>query len=80
MMDLLGENVLYVDTDSCIYVNKPGGPKAPLGDYLGDWTNEITPKNGPGSYITQFACGGPKNYAYIINNGKKNTVKYEDSL
>ena len=71
MMDLLGENVLYVDTDSCIYVNKPGGPKAPLGDYLGDWTNEITPKNGRGSYITQFACGGPKNYAYIINNGKK---------
>ena len=46
MMNLLGENVLYVDTDSCIYVNKPGGPKAPLGDYLGDWTNEITPKNG----------------------------------
>lgn len=22
VMDMLGENVLYVDTDSCIYVNK----------------------------------------------------------
>lgn len=62
---------MHVDTDSCIYVNKLDGPRVPLGDFLGEWTNEITPKNGPDSYITHFACGGPKNYAYIINNGKK---------
>lgn len=31
MMNLLGENVLCVDTDSCIYVSKPGGPKRHLG-------------------------------------------------
>ena len=24
-----------------------------------------------GNYITQFACGGPKNYAYVVSNGKK---------
>lgn len=71
IMDMLGENVLYVDTDSCVYVNKPDGPKPPLGDYLGNWTNEITPKHGEGSYITRFACAGPKNYSYVVNNGKK---------
>jgi hypothetical protein len=71
VMDMLGENVLYVDTDSCIYVNKPGGPKPPLGDYLGEWTNELSPKHGVDSYITRFACGGPKNYSYVVNNGKK---------
>ena len=56
---------------SCIYVNKPGGPKPPLGDYLGEWTNELSPKHGVDSYITRFACGGPKNYSYVVNNGKK---------
>ena len=25
LLDLLGESVLYVDTDSCVYVSKPGG-------------------------------------------------------
>ena len=70
-MDLLGENALYVDTDSCIYVSRHDSPKPILGDYLGNLTNEITPKYGAGSYITQFACGGPKNYAYVVNNGAK---------
>ena len=71
VMDLLGQDVLYVDTDSCMYVTRPDGPKPPLGDYLGNLTNEITPKHGAGSYITQFACGGPKNYAYVVSNGEK---------
>ena len=59
LLDLLGESVLYVDTDSCVYVSKPGGPKPATGDFLGDLTNEITPKHGQGAYITQFLCGGP---------------------
>ena len=66
---LIGENVLYVDTDSCVYVSKPGGPQPALGDFLGDLTNEITPKHGPEAYITQFVCGGPKNYAYKVSDG-----------
>jgi hypothetical protein len=72
LMDFLEENVLYVDTDSCIYVNKPGGPKPTLGDYLGNLTSEMTQKHGKGTYITQCVCGGPKNYAYVVNSGKKN--------
>ena len=71
LMELLGENVLYVDTDSCIYLSKRGDPKPPLGDYLGDLTNEITSDHGPDTHITQFVCGGPKNYAYMVNDGGK---------
>ena len=71
LLDLLGENALYVDTDSCIFVSREGSPKPATGDYLGQLTNEITPKHGEASYITRFACGGPKNYAYVVNNGKK---------
>ena len=86
LLDLLGESVLYVDTDSCVYVSKPGGPKPTIGDFLGNLTNEITPKHGQGTYITQFLCGGAKNYAYKVNNGKTHckirgfTLNYTNSL
>ena len=66
LLDQLQERVLYYDTDSVIYVHEPGKPDPPLGDYLGDLTNELD----VGDYITTFISGGPKNYAYITNNGK----------
>ena len=59
LLDLLQERVLYYDTDSVIYVHEPGKPDPPLGDYLGDLTDELD----PGDYITTFVSGGPKNYA-----------------
>ena len=72
LMDLVGENALYVDTDSCIlYASKPGSSKLPLGDYLGNLTNEIISDHGSDTRITQFVYGGPKNCAYKVNNGKK---------
>ena len=71
LMDLLGENVLYVDTDSCIYVTREGSPEPVLGDYLGQLTDEIMPKHGPDTYITRFACGGAKNYSYVVSNNTK---------
>ena len=59
LLDLLQERVLYYDTDSVIYVHEPGKPDPPLGNYLGDLTDELN-----GDYITTFISGGPKNYAY----------------
>ena len=69
LLDLLQERILYYDTDSVIYVHEPGKPDPPLGDYLGDLTDELD----PGDYITTFILGGPKNYAYITNEGKTET-------
>ena len=69
LLDLLQERVLYYDTDSVIYIHEPGKPDPPLGDYLGDLTDELD----PGDYITTFVSGGPKNYANITNNGKSQT-------
>ena len=68
LLDLLQEQVLYYDTDSVIYVHEPGKPEPPLGDYLGDLTDELD-----GDYITAFMSGGPKNYAYVTNNDKRVT-------
>ena len=69
LLDLLQERVLYYDTDSVIYVHEPGKPDPPLEDYLGDLTDELD----AGDYITTFISGGPKNYAYITNEGKSET-------
>ena len=69
LLDLLQERVLYYDTDSVIYVHEPGKPDPPLGNYLGDLTDELD----AGDYITTFISGGPKNYAYVTNNGKSET-------
>ena len=68
LLDLLQERVLYYDTDSVIYVHKPAEPDPPLGNYLGDLTDELN-----GDYITSFVSGGPKNYAYRTKNGKTDT-------
>ena len=66
LLDQLQEQVLYYDTDSVIYVHEPGKPEPPLGDYLGDLTDELD-----GDYIAEFMSGGPKNYAYETNNDKR---------
>ena len=48
-----------------IYVSKLGEMEPEIGVYLGELTDELD-----GNYITTFVSGGPKNYAYKLNNGK----------
>ena len=68
LLDMLQERVLYYHTDSVIYVSKQGEPEPPLGNYLGDLTDELDR-----DYITTFMSGGPKNYAYHTAGGKMET-------
>ena len=51
-LDMLGERVLYYDTDSIVYLTQPGQPEPPLGNYIGDLTDELG-----GDDITVFASG-----------------------
>jgi len=67
VLDRLDERVLYYDTDSVIYVSKPGEYDPPLGDFLGELTNELEGDD----YIVEFVSGGPKNYAYHTNKNKE---------
>ena len=53
-IQLLGERVLYFDTDSVIYLEEPGQPKRLLGDYLGEFTSELEDDD----YIEEFESGG----------------------
>ena len=65
-LELLGQRVLYFDTDSVIYLEEPGQPNPPLGDYLGQFTSELKADD----HIIEFVSGGPKNYGYQTKNGK----------
>jgi len=68
-IEKLGERVLYFDTDSVIFLSHTDRQEynVPIGSYLGDMTDEL--EYGPGSYITEFVSGGPKNYGYLIKSG-----------
>ena len=69
-LEMLQDRVLYADTDSIVFVSKKGEEEPILGDFLGDLTNEE-----PNGRISQFVTGGPKNYAYQVQNGNNvNTV------
>ena len=65
-LEAMGERVLYFDTDSVIYRWTPGQTEIPLGDDLGDMTNEL---EGQG-HIVEFVSGGPKNYGYLTSQEK----------
>ena len=65
-LELLKQQVLYFDTDSVIYSYKPGQVDIPLGDYLGEMTNELDDDD----FITTFTSAGPKNYGYKTHQDK----------
>jgi hypothetical protein len=62
----LGDRVLYCDTDSVVFTCSQGQWQPPLGDFLGDLTDEV-----PNNQITKFVTGGPKNYAYCLEKNKQ---------
>ena len=69
----LKERALYVDTDSVLFVSKPGMYELPTGPLLGDLTNELI-SYGELAYIVNFVSGGPKFYAYIIRKSDGSLV------
>lgn len=74
LRDVGFENVLYMDTDSCIYVEtpdnahvfKPTSEGGQLGDFLGELTDECD-----GAGITEFVALAPKTYSYRLDNGEE---------
>ena len=65
-LELLGQRVLYYDTDSVVYLGEEGQPNPVLGDYLGEFTSEMDDDDT----IEEFVSGGPKNYGYKTKQGK----------
>ena len=61
----LNDDCLYFDTDCAIYVEKPNCYTIPTGDFLGDFTCELS-KYGEGAYISEAIFLGAKNYAFEV--------------
>ena len=64
-LEKLDRRVLYFDTDSIFFISIPNHYEPSLGNYLGDFTNEIDPKEG--AFIKQAVFAGPKNYGFLTN-------------
>lgn len=54
--------IIFVDNYQTITI------KLPIGNYLGELTNEISPDDG---YITKFVSSGPKSCAYTTQSHKQ---------
>ena len=61
----LNRRVLYFDTDSIIYTTN-GTNDPPIGDYLGDLTDEICDEYGPAVKCRAFVSTGSKSYGLKI--------------
>lgn len=64
-LDELQDRCLYYDTDSVIYTCAANEQPLPLGDYLGDLTDELS-AYGEKCYISEFVCSAEKSYSYIV--------------
>ncbi|CAB3977066.1 DNA polymerase [Paramuricea clavata] len=64
----LGQNVLYYDTDSVIFIEDvENGKCIQTGGYLGEMTDELYEKDTSEKWIEQFCTAGPKSYSYHTN-------------
>ena len=67
MMEKLDERLIYFDTDSAIFIQRPGEWQPPLGNILGDWDNQLESSE---SHVVEFVSLGPKVYSYITDTGR----------
>jgi hypothetical protein len=61
LLHILGERVLYYDTDSVLFVQRDGEKELPCSNYLGGLANELE-KFGNGAEIKEYISSGPKDY------------------
>jgi hypothetical protein len=61
------DDILYMDTDSVIFVEHDDIAPVITGNALGDLTDELD----PGDYITEFVSIGPKSYGYRTYKGEE---------
>lgn len=80
LLHKLGKRVIYFDTDSCIFHWKPGEWRPPLGEFVGDLTNEHGNPLTYEGFATEVVCSGPKSYAIKWSDCKEKIVVKGHSL
>lgn len=74
-LDHLQERAIYHDTDSVIFIKKENDSTLPLGDYLGDLTDEIA-EYGENSFIEEVVISSEKSYSFIVKSPNENRTTY----
>ena len=67
-LEPLGKNVLYADTDSCVFATGPGLPDLKTGPCLGEMSCEIYATYKKHDSIGKFVTVGPKSYGYQLRD------------
>ena len=77
VLERLQQRVFYFDTDSVILTSQPGEWMPPLGDYLGELTNELD--NIMETILQPLSLGAPRTMLTKPRMGIQ-SAKYVDSL
>ena len=78
-LEILQDNVLYVDTDSVYYVQEPNGYNIPLGCSMGEFSSELDKYGGDEIVgISEFTSSGPKEYSVkVVRKQDNKVIAYE---
>lgn len=72
-LDKLQDRILYYDTDSVVFVKNESEVGLPLGDYLGDLTDELS-EFGEQCYINEVVFTSEKSYAFTVKDSSDQIV------
>ncbi|XP_055341916.1 uncharacterized protein LOC129590621 [Paramacrobiotus metropolitanus] len=67
LMQKLDDQLVYYDTDSVVFLHRPGDRKPETGSIMGDWDDQLQAGE---SHIVKFASCGPKVYSYETDTGR----------
>jgi hypothetical protein len=67
-LEPIGRNVLYADTDSCVFLTGPGLPDMETGPCLGEMSCEIYATYKKHDSIQKFVSVAPKSYGYQLKD------------
>ena len=75
-------SVLYLDTDSIVFVHKPGCYTPNVGPFLGQMTDEVLGEFGleANPVMKEFFTIGPKTYSYRVRTGTAPNFQYHNRL
>jgi hypothetical protein len=69
LLEILDRRVLYMDTDSVIYIDDGSDAVISIEEMLGSDLGELTDEL-KGDHIEEYVGAGPKDYGYETNKGK----------
>ncbi|XP_055339072.1 uncharacterized protein LOC129588733 [Paramacrobiotus metropolitanus] len=65
-MRIKNEDTLYCDTDSIFFISRHGVAEPPIGNIIGDFSDELN-----GKHFVEWAALGKKSYCQVLSDGEQ---------